>query len=100
VPPRVLSVRLLCVARARRARIPADELRALELELGVRVERCPRDLAAEEPRAAAARIAVRSRVEERAHARRRGVAREGDEPLESVVPLTEVADDQAHDWPE
>ena len=66
MPPRVLSVRLLRVARARCARVPADELRALELELGVRVERGPRDLAAEEPRAAAARIAFRSRVEERA----------------------------------
>ena len=99
VPPRVLSVRLLRVARARCARVPADELRALELELGVRVERGPRDLAAEEPRAAAARTAFRSRVEERAHARRRVVAREGDEPLESVVPLAEVADDEADHTP-
>ena len=42
VPPRVLSVRLLRVARARCARVPADELRALELELGELLGRlCP-----------------------------------------------------------
>ena len=85
------------LARPRCARVPADELRPLNLELRVGVQHRPRDFTAEKPRAAAARVTLRARAEERAHAWRGVVARERDEALEPVVPLAEVTDDEAHD---
>ena len=97
---RLLAPRLLLAPLACRARIPADELRAPDLELRVLVETGPRDLFAEKRGTPAPRVAVRLRAVQRAHARRRVVGRKRQQPLEPVVPLAKRTDDEAEDRPE
>ena len=86
--------------RARRVGIASHIPGPFQSQFRVDVERRPRHLAAEEPRAAALRVASRARAEKRTHARCGVVYRCCKKPFDPVAPLAEVANNKIDDGSE